>query len=395
MIMIPGSGTVTNYGSYTRNCQAGQMPYKIPVNSLSDIQLYIAIGNTKPTTVLYQLIHTCGPTGGTVETIVPADYVVAQDTNGQWYGVFKNFASTSAQCFVIAITLDSDIYFSDEYCIEPNCETLTLLQGCYGNMDNDLSYDCEDIYFGIGQGDALGDTAVTYKHQLYLRQVDVSLGAIKNTFKQGRTRNFRTEKDKIYNFFAEFIPEWYLPEVDAVFYRGEVYVDDTRYLVNDTAFEKIEPCKKIWKPTASFKESCFKSFTCETDPCSPPITTCCDPAFISVIVEEVPYESGFTPGSGEIPPGTFSGIVVIQGVIGGTIQVTGTGAAITGLTNNSTVISSSAFDNVRVYIERGAIPVYEVDDGSGNYYTKNLTDDFITLSTPIYDGDFIYIQTIP
>lgn len=297
MKMILGTGTISNYGSYINNCRASQWPYKVPVNSLADAQLYINIGDNPPDTVLYQLIHTCGPLAGTIETITPASYIVAQDTNDNYYGVFKNFSGATPTCFVIGITLTFDgqsgdqIYFSEEYCIEA-CQTLTLLEGCYGNLDNKLSYDAEGIYFGTGEGAPVGDAALVYKHQLLLRNVEVYRSAIKNTFKQGRTRNFRTEKEKIYQFNAEFVPDWYLDEIDAVFYRGEVYVGGVKYLVNETQFELIEECKKLWKIPATFRTSHYQSFSCEANPCDPPVTTCCDPVLIGASVTAVPFDGG-------------------------------------------------------------------------------------------------------
>lgn len=284
--MILGTGTISNYGSYVNNCQRNQYPYKIPITSLSDVQLYIDIGAIRPDSVQYQLIHTCGAIGGSIDIITTSQYIVGKDTNDNWYGVFKSFTGSSPSCFVIAITLTTNsvdkIYFSDEYCIENNCESLTLLKGCYGNLDNKLSYDCEGIYFGTTDAvDAMGDITIVYKHQAYLRQVEVTLSAIKNTFKQGRTRNFRTEKEKLFQFMAEFVPEWYLPEIDSIFYRGEVFVGDIKYLINETNFEKIEDCKRIWKLVSTFKESCYQSFSCELDPCAPPVETCCDPESIT------------------------------------------------------------------------------------------------------------------
>lgn len=283
MIMIPGTGTISNYGSYINNCQRNQMPYKIPVTSLSNVQLYIDIGAIRPDAVQYHLIHTCGALGGTIETIITSSYVVGQDTNSNWYGVFKNFTGATPSCFVIAITLTIGatdyIFFSEEYCVQSGCEVLTLIKGCYGNLDNKLSYDCEVIYFGVPAGDtasAMGDLTLVYKHELYLRNVEVTLNSIKNSFKQGRTRNFRTEKEKLYLFMAELVPEWYISEIDSVFYRGEIFVGSTHYLINETQFEKIEDCKRMWKPTATFKESCYQSFSCELNPCAEAVEDCCN-----------------------------------------------------------------------------------------------------------------------
>jgi hypothetical protein len=396
--MIPGSGTIADYSSFISNCTKKQFAYRIPVNSLADVQLFIDIGAVKPVTASYQLIHTCD--GGTVETISPLSYVIGQDKNNSWYGVFKNFVSVSPlSCFVIAITLDSAIYFSEEYCVETCSDVLTEIKGCYGNLDPLLSRDCNGVYFGYhaGLGDPLGDTAVRYEHKLLIRNAELSVSAIKNTFKQGLIRNFRTEKEKIFQFLAEFIPEWYLDEVDAVFTRGEIFIDAIKYLVNETEYEKIEDCKRMWKPTVSLKESCYKSFSCELDPCAAPPTVCCDPEITDVTVEEVIIESGFIEsGESGTTAGTVSGVVVIELVVDRPPVVTGTFALVTGGTNGSSVITSDALRNARVYVERGNVfnPGINPFDGS-QYHTKVFSDNFITFSTPLVSGEFIYIETIP
>lgn len=294
--MIQGAGTISNYGSYISNCTKGQMAYKIPVNLLTDIQLPLNIGFTKPDAVQYQLIHTCGPYKGEVETLTTTDYAIVQDYNNRWHGTFKNFSGNEnpLTCFVIAITLvfaeTERIYFSEEYCIDADCaDELTLIQGCYGNMDSRLSFDCNGNYFGIhaGDDDAMGDLTVTYKHQMFLRNVEIALNSTRHTFSQGRTRTFRSERQRIYQFYSELIPEWYMPEVEGVFYRGEVIIGDTKYLLNETDFTKVEACKKIWKPGATFKDSCFQSFSCETDPCAAPVIECCNPTSLVASVEYV------------------------------------------------------------------------------------------------------------
>lgn len=275
--MIRGSGTIANYGAYISNCTKKQWPYKIPVTSISDIQLFIDIGG-QPDYAQYQLIHTCGPYAGEIETLTTSSYIIGQKPNDDWYGVFKNFEETEfpLSCFVIGITLTFGlldvIYFSEEYCVDNPCDNLTLIKACYGNLNNKISYGCDGVYFGrhATENTPLGDPTVYYQHQTYLREVDVTRSAIKNTFKQGRTRNFRTEKERIYQFWSEIIPEWYIDTIDAIFFRGEVIVGDTQYLVDATNFEKLDECLKSWKPSATFKDSCYQSFSCEENPCLPP-----------------------------------------------------------------------------------------------------------------------------
>lgn len=287
--MIHGlaSGSITDYAQFTYNCTLGQMEYRIPVTSLADVQLYIDFGLNAPSgDVTYQLIHTCGSASTEIETITPVAYVIGQDTNGNYYGVFQGFnEGTTAQCFVIAITIDSDIWFSQEYCFDPQCPSITEVKGCYGNLDPLISYDREGIYFGRSQGGTMGDSSVVYEHKFLMRDVELTLNAIKNDFKQGRTRTFRTESQDLLLFWGEQIPEWYIRHVDAVFKRGEVFIGSTKYLVDSTTYEKLDECFKNWLPHALIRESQFQSFSCELDPCTVPVeggggggpTVCCDP----------------------------------------------------------------------------------------------------------------------
>lgn len=335
MKMILGSGTVTDYGSYSFNCTLNQWPYKIPVNSLQDVQLYINIGTSAPGTVLYQLIHTCGPTGGTIETLSTSEYVIGQDTNQNFYGVFRNFnESTTATCFVIAITLDGAIYFSQEYCIDNLCKTLGLVKGCYGNLDPLISYDREGIYFGVSQGGTVGDASVVYEHQALLRGVEVTLSSIKNTFKKGFTKNFRVESEDISQFWGELIPEWYVKTIDAIFKRGEVFINNVRYLVNETAYEKVDECSKAWKPTATLTESYFQSFSCELDPCLTPseesggggTPTCCDPTVINATVIFSEGSELVTINFNPCSPSPANGYIVLWRIAGSGGSYTNAGA---------------------------------------------------------------------
>lgn len=302
MKMIPGSGTTLDYPNFTSNCAKGQRNYKIPITSLADVQLYIDFGASDPGDVAsYDLIHTCGALIGTTEPVTPTAYVIGQDPTLNFYGVFQGFSeTTTATCFIIAITVGDVIYFSEEYCFEP-CKDLTLVKGCYGNLDPLISFDAEGIYFGQSQGGTLGDASVVYEHKFYMRDVEVSLNGIKNDFKQGLTRTFRTESTHLFLFWGEFVPAWYLRHVDGVFRRGEVFVGDdgTKYLLDSTLYENIDDCFKAWRPAALFKESHNNSFSCEVDPCTVVVgdgggetETCCNPTVTDATVEFIEGELG-------------------------------------------------------------------------------------------------------
>lgn len=413
MKMTPGTGTILDYASFIANCTLGQKNYRVPVNFLSDVQLYIDIGPTKPGTVLAEMISTCQASYQDVTTLTVGAYVIGQDPANNWYGVFKDLQVQNIKeytCFVIAITLDDQIYFSQEYCIETNCAPLTLLKGCYGNLDPKLSTDCEGIYFGVhaGTGTALGDATVTYEHKLLIRDAEISLAAIKNSFKQGRTRTFRTEKQKLFEFTAELVPEWYIPDIDAIFYRGEVFINGVKYLVAETQFEKIEDCKRIWKPVVSLKENCLQSFSCVVDACTPVPEECCEPVFINASVEEIIIQSGGLPNlfpppleddildSGKFISEAERNIIVVQCNVDALPVVTGTLSPVMGLTDGSSTVSCSRFAGQRVVVERGHIPLPGIDPGDGGaYYTKAIESTDITFNMPLATGEFIYIETIP
>lgn len=317
MKMVFGGGaSITDYQSFVYNYTLGQFNYKIPINGLGDLQLYVPLWeyNTGvPGSQTFQLIHTCGSTIGTIETITPSNYVAGLDPAGKAYMVISGFVeTTTAQCWVVAATLDGNIWFSQEYSHD-GCggEGLNVVLGCYGNLDPLISYDSEGIYFGQSQNATLGDATLVYQHFFLMRSMELTLQGIKNEFKQGRTRNFRTESSTLYLFWGELIPDWYMKHIDAVFKRGEVLVSiwpqiysfpvtrpidgwaQGKYLVDSTGYEKVDECTKSWKPTVTLKENFYNSFSCEVDPCSPaPVggggggsTVCCVPTNVTATVE--------------------------------------------------------------------------------------------------------------
>lgn len=181
----------------------------------------------------------------------------------------------------------------EEYEAQNQCSNWTRVYSCYGNLDPLVYRDCNTLQFGV-------PVVVGSIHEVFLKNVEVTLSAIKNTFKQGRSRNFRTEKEKVYQLWADPIPEWLMEELDAVLTRGEVYiggdgggVGGVKYLVAATDFELVEPCERLWKPSATFHTHCGMPFGCEGS-CTeesgesggePVPTDCCDPVVIDAEVE--------------------------------------------------------------------------------------------------------------
>lgn len=102
--------------------------------------------------------------------------------------------------------------------------------------------------------------------------------------------------------------------------------------------------------------------------------------------------------NGEEPaPGTDTSVaIVVEASVGGEVYVTGTGEAVTGITVDGTVIECDDFIGQRVWVQRGGtlLPSFNPGEG-GRYYTKLLSENKITLSSPMAEGEHIRIQTIP
>lgn len=90
------------------------------------------------------------------------------------------------------------------------------------------------------------------------------------------------------------------------------------------------------------------------------------------------------------------GTVVIQSVVDESLDVTGTTDTVDGIIDGGDTIICAAFAGVRVVVIRGNIPIPGINplDGS-NYFTKLLSEDYITLNSDLVAGEFIRIQTIP
>lgn len=222
----------------------------------------------------------------------------------------------------------------EEYEAQNQCSNWTSIYSCYGNLDPLIYRDCNSFQFGI----PLTEGSI---HEVFLKNVEVKLAAIKNTFKQGRTRNFRTEKEKIYQLFADPIPEWLMEEVDAVMTRGEVYIGGSagvggvKYLVADTNFELVEPCERLWKPSVTFHTHCGMPFGCD-DPCieesgesGPPeeseTPTCCDPDISGASVDGSDEGNTITVTFAECDPTPAGGYNIIYRVAGSSDSYTSVG----------------------------------------------------------------------
>lgn len=87
--------------------------------------------------------------------------------------------------------------------------------------------------------------------------------------------------------------------------------------------------------------------------------------------------------------------VVIEGFVDGAVVVTGTSDPVNGIVNGSFVITCNGIDEKRIRLIRGFIPMPAYDLNIGDFYIKNVADNYLTLNKQLVSGEYIYIKTIP
>ncbi len=119
----------------------------------------------------------------------------------------------------------------------------------------------------------------------------------------------------------------------------------------------------------------------------PPIkVTVSDPNDEQIFVMVSDIVSGL-PGGPNFPT------VVFQGVINGATELTGTANTLTGFTEGSTLITLADFAGVRVEVNRGGQDSPSI--GPWAVFTKDLSSDSILFFSPLEDGEYLKIKTIP
>lgn len=269
-----------------------EIEYNVPILGFDDVQVYIEFGSVKPTAFDVKIVNAC--TNVVSELIAVPVYLVGKDPAGNWYGVFKFSELTGVPLqFYLSFEIDtaepnSYRFFTEVYQIEVNCPKLSKVEACFPTRADELSYDSNEIYFGLttDNTNSLGDRTLYYNHNLYVRKAKVFNDVPKVTFVSNVRKNFRTILDRIYEFKCELVPAWYKEYLLAIYLRGFIKIDGIRYQVTDIAFEALDEDDITWKPYAKLQKENKFYFGC--DDCEPPASVCCDPVVTSVTVETEP-----------------------------------------------------------------------------------------------------------
>lgn len=289
--------------SYLHICKKLQyeLLYYIPVNSLAQVQVYIDFGAVKPTAdFTIELLSLC-PVGA-AESITACQYVIGVDPDGNYYGVFT-FAGTPAHhIFSLAFTFPmsddtTKVYVTEAYELQI-CGEALLVEACFPDLQNNLGFDDNDIYFGLttDEADSFGNTAVRYKHFATVRTARIFEESPKATFSSNLRRNFKTVLERNYQLKTELVPGWYKDYLQEIYTRGFIQVNNEKYRVTDLAIESLNEEDSIWKPYCKLKKETRKYFGCADETCS----ICCSPCEVSATAT-VPCESVEIDGDPELP----------------------------------------------------------------------------------------------
>jgi hypothetical protein len=291
MISTPTPVAANQYTGYIHNClrnRACEPSYSAPVPGIPYLQLYVNFGTTKPIAAEFELYDHCGVAG--TEQIFPSNYVIGQDPDGNWYGVFKNFNTPVANITTFIVWLSAIVntpsgfqektFFSEMLVIEP-CAPLTKIKACQPENATITAFDVNGLYYGLPQNvDYLGIAGVRYFHIAYVRNAKLRELSNKATFKSSLTRNFRTEFERIEQFDTELVPKWYKDVLLAIYLRGAISVNDgDPHIVSDLVFEPINDDDLTWKPYVQVKETVKLYFGCDESAC----VECCAPTITSAV----------------------------------------------------------------------------------------------------------------
>jgi hypothetical protein len=264
-MLLASTANIMNYAPYSRNCNISNVGrrYLAPVPGIADVQLFVNFGSTQPTSFEFSVMDLCHPSQSAPAT---TDCYVIGWNGAYWYGVFKNFVTTGLySSFLFALTTGSKIYFSEQYQVETDCDTLTKVSVCYPSNYN--AEDVNGIYIGLADltKPHSGNSTIFYHHNFWTRQGEIIEKSNKITFTSNPRKNFATNLVKNFEFRPELVPGWYKDYLLSVYFRGDILINGVHALVTDLAFEDVDV--DYWKAYAVLGKEVKGAFGCSPFDC--------------------------------------------------------------------------------------------------------------------------------
>ena len=308
MLSTTTAAPITDYPAYVHNCLRNRQcepAWLAPVPGVPYVQLFVNYGTEQPNTVEFWLRDVCANAS---EQIFPSNYIVGQDPDGNWYGVYKYFNSPLAPVtsFVVwhsaLVETDAGLqertFFSQMMVVE-SCLPLTKVKACQPENATSTGFDVNGLYYGMPTGISYGIAGVRYFHIAYVRIAKVRELSVKGTFTASLISNFRTVIEKTWQLETELVPQWYKDVLLAIYARGAIQVNDGQIrLVSELNFEALNDDDLIWKPYAQLKETLRLYFGCDESVCN----ECCSPQVISASVVSDAVSESDSGGSSESEP---------------------------------------------------------------------------------------------
>lgn len=259
--MIPAAtANIFNYQPFSRNCKLGQCgrKYLAPVPTLGDVQLYVNFGAVKPASFEIAIIDLCHPAQS--ETVTAGCYMIGW-SGSYYYGIFKNLSSTANyDTFIIALRAGTETFFSEQYQLPTDCDTLIKISVCYPSNYNAEDINC--IYIGLPDitQPYAGKPDIFYHHTFWTRQGEIVETSNKISFVASAYKNFASTLTKQFELRPEPVPGWYKDYLLSVYFRGDILIDGAHALVTDINFEDIDV--DYWKAYAVLSKEVKGGFGC-------------------------------------------------------------------------------------------------------------------------------------
>ena len=300
-----GDVAISAYSQYVYNCtlKRCQRSYVVPLPNSEAMQLYVWFGAEKPTSWQMWAIDTCG---GTADEDIDTNCFIIGYSGTGWYGVFRGY-TIAALGWVPALRVNyasrSETFFGEEMNVDAACGNLGKVSVCYDkaagytDINGIFTGEASDLFPSEGKPDLF------YQHEYYVRDAIVVPELLRATFTSNTRVNFATQLLRIFEFRCEAVPGWYKEYLLAVFFRGNLFINDVATKISELAIEKINDDADLWKPWAKIEKEEKAAFGCELpvceDPClcvAPSVTS----ATLPTAIEGEPY-SAFVPWLGTLP----------------------------------------------------------------------------------------------
>ncbi len=248
-MIAAGSADISNYGPYSKNCNRNNctQPFFVPVPSLCEgVQLYINFGSSAPGAVTFTMIDLCNETSASATC--SCSVIGYNAIGGYWYGIFKQLASgANYDSYIIAAQSGGLTWFSEQYMNAQACDTLTKVSVCYPYNYNDE--DINSIYVGAPDPShtITGIATMFYQHTYWVRAAEIVETQNKITFNANPFKTFSSQLNRLFEFRPELVPGWYKDYLLAVYFRGNILLNDVPTMVTDLAFENVDEGADSWK----------------------------------------------------------------------------------------------------------------------------------------------------